>query len=30
MKVAKAARIWIDCHKAHSEKKYRTVILVSY
>ena len=30
MKVFKAAKIWIDYHKAHSKKKYRTVILVSY
>ena len=30
MKVSKAARIWIDYHKAHSKKKYRSVVLVSY
>jgi len=30
MKVVKAAKIWIDYHKAHSKKKYHTVILVSY
>ena len=30
MKVSKAAKIWIDYHKAHSKKKYRAVALVSY
>ena len=30
MKVAEAAKIWIDYHKAHSKKKYRSVLLVIY
>ena len=30
MKVTKAARKWIDYHKTHFKKKYRTVLLVGY
>lgn len=26
MKVTKAAKIWIDYHKAHSKKKYRAIV----
>ena len=30
MKVSKAAIIWIDYHKAHSKKKYRSIISVRH
>ncbi len=26
MKVSKAARIWIDYHRAHSKKKYGSIL----